>query len=302
MTRHAVILNPVAGRGYGARVENELRAHLTALGLQFNLTLSQYPGHSTELARQAALDGVDVIVAAGGDGTCQEVVNGMMAASGGKPTGTMGMIPVGSGCDFIGGLGVPPGLEDACRRLADGHRRTVDLGILRGPNGQQRYFDNVAGVGFDAVVTLEARSFRRLRGMALYLPVVLKTIFVSMKPPRAVIEFDGRRVEQSTLMFNACNGGREGGGFHVAPDADQSDGLLDLCIARSVPKLQMLQLIPHFMRGSHVTQPAVQMARTKKAVIHSTDNLVIHADGEMIATDAHRLEMEIAPGVLEVIC
>lgn len=301
MARYKVILNPIAGRGLGARIEGELRRTLTSHGLDHELVLSEYPGHAVALAREAALAGYDVVVAAGGDGTCQEIVNGLMDASGGKPTGTLGMIPVGTGSDFARGLGIPPGLGAACRRLAMMQTRTVDIGLVTGPDGRRRYYNNVLGVGFDAVVLVESQGMKWLRGMALYLIAVLKGVFITLRPARAVIEFDGRRIEKTILMFNACNGPREGGGFRVAPDAEQSDGVLDLCIADIVPKLEILRLIPYFMRGTHVTQKPITMARATRVSVTSPDSLVAHADGELLYVDAHRLDIEIVPGCLRVV-
>ena len=207
--RYKVIVNPIAGRGFGARSTPTIQRLLAEQGLDFDLVSTNSPGEAGDLARQAVLDGYDVVVAAGGDGTYHEVINGMAAAYEGTPPddgiiGTLGVLPVGSGCDLSYSVGVPCELEAACARLAQGELKIIDLGRVtvdesEQDSGTSRYFDNTVGIGFDGVVTLEGKKFKYLRGMALYLPVVLKTVFVSLKPPRAVIEYEEAPPEAPTL-------------------------------------------------------------------------------------------------------
>jgi diacylglycerol kinase (ATP) len=302
MERIKVILNPKAGRWYGDRIEPELRQHLKAEGIDFDLVRTTGPRHATELAQQSVADGFKIVVAAGGDGTAHEVVNGLMAAAGGEVAGTIGVIPVGTGSDFAHGVGIPPNLRESCHKLAHGQERIVDVVRFTVDGGPPEYFDNTLGIGFDGVVTLEALKFKRLRGMALYLPVVLKTVFLSLKVPRLTVQYDGEELTTPALMFVAANGPREGGGFFIAPDAKIDDGIIDLCITREVNRLGMLGLIPHFMKGTHVNRKPVTMARAKHVVITSPDALVAHADGEMICTEGHRIECEIVPKSLRVWC
>ena len=297
-----IILNPMAGRRYGARIEPELRRLLAAQGLDFDLVHTKRTRHAAELAEQAVRDGFEVVVAAGGDGTSNEVVNGLMAAAEGGTVATMGVIPLGSGSDFANTIGVPPDLPGACSRLAHGENRTVDVGRVTLPGHPPRYFDNTVNIGFGGVVTLEALKVKRLRGMALYLPVVLKTIFLSLKIPLATIEYDDQKLVLPALMIVVANGPREGGGFHVAPQAQPDDGLFDLCIVSEVSRLAMLGLVPHFMKGTHVGRKPVTMTRARRVTVSSPDDLVAHVDGEVLCTNAHRIEFEIIPRQLQVRC
>jgi YegS/Rv2252/BmrU family lipid kinase len=296
-----VILNPVAGRGYGARIEPELRQLLAAEGLDFDLVQTEGSWHAAELAAQAVNDGFAIVVAAGGDGTTHEVVNGLMTASPEGVAGTLGVIPVGSGSDFAHNVGVPPDLPGACHRLAHGQTRTVDVGRVAVPGQPPRYFDNTVNVGFGGIVTLEALKVKRLRGMALYLPVVLKTIFLAQNP-RVTVEYDGQELVLPAVMVCVANGPREGGGFFCAPNAQPDDGLLDLCIVREISRVAMLGLVPHFMKGTHVDREPVTMGRAQQVTISSPDDLVAHVDGEMLCTNAHRIEFELLPGRLRVRC
>jgi diacylglycerol kinase (ATP) len=297
-----IILNPVAGRGRGARVEPELRRYLDAEGFDFDLVHTAGRGHAAKLAEQAVRDGFELIVAAGGDGTFHEVVNGLMAASGGGEAGTLGIIPIGSGSDFAHTAGAPADLQAACHRLAHGQIRVVDVGRLTMPGQPPRYFDNTLGIGFDGVVTVEAVKVKWLRGLALYLPVVLKTVFLSLKIPQLTIEYDGEEMALPALMVCVANGPREGGGFFVAPQAQPDDGLFDLCIVREVSRLAMLGLIPHFIQGTHVDKEPVTMTRARRVTISSPDDLVAHVDGEVLCTDGHQIRCEILPRRLRVWC
>jgi diacylglycerol kinase (ATP) len=326
-----VIVNPIAGKGYGAKAVVQIQECLRKHGLQFDLVTTTRAGEAIELARQAMEDGYETIVAAGGDGTYQEVISGMLAGSDDEIVGNLGIIPVGSGCDFSWTVGVPPDLAEACAHLAAGQTRIVDVGKVTvdaidagsaaeapsPPQSATRYFDNAVGIGFDGVVTAECRKFKRLHGLPMYLVAVLKTVFLSFKPPRSVIEYEAdgqgvqapsdapeptmRRLEKTVLMATVCNGQREGGGFHVAPNAVNDDGRFDLCLADNIPRLQILGMIPHFMKGTHVDKQPVTMLRSRHVIISSPDPLIAHADGEMISTNAHRIECEVAARRVRVI-
>jgi diacylglycerol kinase family enzyme len=177
----------------------------------------------------------------------------------------------------------------------------VDVGRVAVPGQPPRYFDNTVNVGFGGIVTLEALKVKRLRGMALYLPVVLKTIFLAQNP-RVTVEYDGQELVLPAVMVCVANGPREGGGFFCAPNAQPDDGLLDLCIVREISRVAMLGLVPHFMKGTHVDREPVTMGRAQQVTISSPDDLVAHVDGEMLCTNAHRIEFELLPGRLRVRC
>jgi diacylglycerol kinase (ATP) len=296
-----VILNPVAGKGFSGRAEPRIREFLKDAGIGFDLIRTHERGHAIELAEQAVKDGFETVVAAGGDGTTNEVMNGLIAAYKGKIAGTLGLLPTGSASDFMGNVGVAKSLEEACHRLGKNQTRLVDLAVLRLPGEKIRYFDNQLGIGFDAVVTIEAQKFRRLRGMALYFPVVLKTVFLTNKATRVTIEADGQKMELPTMQISVANGSREGGGFYLAPEAKLDDGYLDLCVVRQISKLTMLRMIPTFMKGTHIKHKATTMLRARKVTITSEDDLIAHIDGEIVCTDGHRIDVEIIPRRLRVI-
>lgn len=301
VSRIKLIVNPVSGRGYGRKACPLIRQYLSDLGADFDLVQTGAPGEAIHLARQALNDGFDTIVAVGGDGTSHEVVNGMMSGAKGPIVGTLGCIPTGCGNDFAAMNGVPADLEEACKLIVAGKTRLVDIGRVTLDDRITRHFDNTVGIGFDGLVTMEARKFKRLRGMALYLPVVLKTIFLTMHPPRVEIEFDGQVIRQRILMAVIANGPREGSSFLVAPDARHDDGLLDLIIAGTMSKLQMLAIVPKFMKGTHIHDRRVATKRVKHVIVSSEDPLYIHVDGEILCEEAHRVEATLIPSCLRII-
>jgi YegS/Rv2252/BmrU family lipid kinase len=301
--RALVVLNPIAGRGNGARSEADIRQLLTAEGLDFDLVRTEGHWHAAELAQDAATNGYGIVVAAGGDGTFHEVVNGLLeACPDGEVAGTMGVIPVGSGSDFANTVGVPFDLRRACRQVAHGADRVVDVGQVRVDGGEPEWFDNTVNVGFGGVVTREARKVKWLTGTALYLPVVLKTVFLYYRAPQVEIECDGERLALPAVMICVANGPREGGGFFVAPDASPDDAAFDICVVREISRLRMLSLIPLFMKGTHCDADSVRMMRGARITLRSDEDLIAHADGEMLCTEGHQIDFEIVPSKLCVRC
>jgi YegS/Rv2252/BmrU family lipid kinase len=271
----------------------------------FQLVQTERPWHAAELARKAIGDGYDVVVAAGGDGTANEVLNGVMDAKlkDGK-TASMGILPVGRGNDFAFGMGVPAGLEASCKTLLEGHRRRVDIGhVVGGDFPQGRYFGNGVGVGFDAVVGFVALKMTRLSGFPSYIVAALKTIFLYYHAPLVRVQYDQTSLEMPALMVSIMNGQRMGGGFMMAPEASTQDGLFDVCIAREVSQMRILTLIPHFLRGTQATQPSIKMARARRLTITAvTGSLPAHADGETLCTAGESLECELLADQIDMLC
>jgi diacylglycerol kinase (ATP) len=310
-----VILNPASGRGAGRSAADVIRGALTEANATFDLVETTGRLSAVELAAQAVREGWDIVAAAGGDGSANEVLNGIVQASigtpawnAGEPAGALGQIPIGTGNDFAWCMGLPIGdVVAASRLVARGQTRVVDIGRVDDELGNIRYFCNNFGAGFDAATTLESYKLRHLRGSMVFLVAVLRTIFLYYRAPLVSVRYDGQEAEGLTrelplLMVSVANGRRTGGMFMIAPQSLQDDGLLDLTLARQVSRLGMFRLIPHFIRGSHAAQPAVTVDRTAHIVIASEQDLPAHVDGEIIRTDAHRLEVSALPRRLRVIC
>ena len=304
MTKYKIIANPNAGHGKGAHAIPLIEHELTRLGLDFDLVRTERVGHAIQLARTAALDGYEVIVAAGGDGTVNEVLNGLMEArkeSNNRPA--LGILCSGRGNDFAPCINIPADLPAAMQVLKDDQRRIIDIGCVRGGKFPQgRYFANNIGVGFDAIGTIEVAKLPEW-GMFSFMLAILKTIFLYYKGPTVRLDYDDQTLTTSTLMLLTMNGKRMGTGFKMAPDAKPDDGLFDLVIVRQVSRLRIFSLIPHFMKGTQGSQPEVRTLRAARVAITAVEGaLPAQSDGEIICVDGSRLEIEMLPQQVEVVC
>jgi len=304
MNTHRIIVNPTSGSGTGQRSLARIEELLASSGLEYETIVTEQRGHAIELAREAAEAGCRAVVAAGGDGTVNEVINGLMAAKlAGLDTPALGVLCVGRGNDFAASVGVSYELEQGVADLVDGHRRTIDIGCVSGgkhPEG--RYFGNCVGVGFDAISTIETAKLPRMGGFLSFLIGVLKTIILYNNAPLATITYDGQTLTQRSLMISIMNGIRLGGGFIMAPDSQPDDGVFDLCIARQVGRLRVLGLIPHFLRGSQATQPEITSGRAQRISITTDDGVLPgQTDGEIISIEGQRLDIELLPAQIQVI-
>jgi diacylglycerol kinase (ATP) len=304
MTKYKIIVNPVSGRGNGEKSIPLIEAQLRNMGLEFSSEHTQKPMHGIELAFNAVKEGYDVVIAVGGDGTSNEILNGLMKAKlEGIGQSVFGLISVGRGNDFAYGVNVPHDLNTACQIIADNHRMPLDVGLVYGglyPQG--RFFGNGVGIGFDAVVGFEALKMKRLHGFVSYLVAALKTIFLYYQAPKVQINYDNQNLVISSLMISIMNGRRMGGGFMMAPRALTNDSLFDFCIASQVSKAGIVKLIPLFMKGTQAGHPAIITGQTRRMVVKAIEGtLPAHADGETLCVDGKELIMEIMPSQLEIL-
>ena len=303
MTRYRVIVNPTSGRGTGGRSVPKITELLQGYQLDFDLVLTERPWHAADLAEAAAREGYDCVVAAGGDGTANEVLNGLMRmAREDRPV--MGILCVGRGNDFAYGMRIPTELEAGCKTLAQGHQEMVDVGRVSGglyPDG--RYFGNGIGIGFDAVVGFVAKEMTLLHGFVSYLVAALETMFLYYKVPDVRVEFDGQALTMPALMVSVMNGRRMGGGFMMAPEAINDDGQFDLCIARQVSRPNILRLMLRFMKGTQRGDPAITTGRTAQLRVTAVRGaLPAHADGETLCKEGEVLTAELLPRQIRLVC
>lgn len=297
-----LILNPIADMGRAWKVANDLRPIIAEYG-HADWSGTVYPGHATELARQAALDGYDMVIAIGGDGTVHEVVNGLMQAPAEKRP-ILGVVPVGSGNDFAHSINVPMKPDRALLHALKGEPSSVDIGLMTDENGRREYFDNTVGIGFDAVVTIRSHKLPIVRGFLMYLTAVIQTIILNHDPAHMKIETESETWEQGTIMLTVCNGPREGGGFQVAPDAKNMDGILNYATVTECSRLTMFRLVPEVMNGTHGRFKQVRLGECKKLALTSDRPLYIHADGEVytsFGSNLRGLTFKILPGALQVV-
>lgn len=301
-----VIVNPVAGRGRLRAQWPQAEQALRGAGVRFESVETTRPGEAERLAAQAAAAGRSVI-AAGGDGTVHEVVNGLLRASSGADTVPFGVLPLGSGDDFAKMLppaaapGAPArGLDEAVARIAAGQVHRVDAGRI--DTDVVRYFANGMDIGFGARGAANAAAMpQALKGQARYLGALAKTL-VHYANPRVRLALDDEApLELETTMTAIMNGRCFGGSFWVCPEAEVHDGWLDVMIADALGRIAIIGRVPRIMRGTHAGDARVRMRRARRVRIESAAPMAVEADGELPFAPVRRLEVSVLPGVLQVL-
>ncbi len=311
--RIMVILNPASGRGRAAGAKAALQGALSAATLTFDYVETTAPGQGIELARQAAADGYGTIVAVGGDGTVNEVVNGLMLASQPEqPTSKLAIVSVGSGNDFAHTVGISQDPLLAAQAIARQQSRPCDVGhvsiqtTVSGTTGTiDRYFMNNFGIGLDPQVTLESFKIKRLSGIALYGLAALRALW-KYQPPALRLCWETGQGEiqersKALLLASVGNTSRSGGGFHLAPNARIDDGLLDLVMADAMPRRQVLRLLPKAIPGKHIGDPAVTVVLIRRLQISAEESFPLEMDGEVVTQSALSVALTVRPGYLQVI-
>ncbi|GAB1433371.1 diacylglycerol kinase family lipid kinase [Spirochaetota bacterium] len=298
-----LILNPVAGMGKAKDKLPLIQELLNKNDLNYETVLTEYPRHATELAKAAA--SFDIVIAAGGDGTVNEVASGLMQLKNeGKTPPALAVLCVGRGNDFAYGADVPPGLAEGIDVIAAGIKRPMDMGFVKGgdyPEG--KYFANGIGAGFDTIVGLEAAKMKFLRGAMAYVAGAIKTLYLFPDAPVATINSDGAIIEQPVQQISIMNGKRMGGSFFMAPQAENHDGFFDLCIAERLNRREMLNLVVLFTKGTQAGHPKIKTRKGAKiSIVAPNGGLIVHADGETVCIDGNRLDIECLPAALEMVC
>lgn len=305
MNKHLIILNPSAAKGTAIGKKPEIDKLLRDAGLDYTLIVSEKPGAPVALAAQAREQGYDVVVAVGGDGTVNEVINGLMAAKmAGQAIPALGVIPAGRGNDFAASMGIPPDMIHAVQTIASGQSRKIDIGHLTGgdyPEG--KYFGNGIGIGFDTIVGFEAAKLPSfLSGTPGYFIAAIKTMFLYYKAHRYRVVLDQAVIEQPCLIVSIMNGRRMGSSFMMAPRSQPDDGLLNLMIIDQVSRMGIIKLMGKIMSGSQEGQPFVKMPLSGTVEITAlTGSLPVHADGETICKAGDKLSVRIFPQQIDLI-
>jgi diacylglycerol kinase (ATP) len=292
----AVLANPSAGRG---RHRGLLPAVLDALGgdgRTIRLLDAGSGAQAEQACRQAVAGGASALVAVGGDGT----VHRALQAVAGTPVG-FGVVPAGTGNDFAAGLGVPPdplvAAETIAAAVRDRAARPVDLARIRTADGEIRWFGAVLAAGFDAVVNERANRMRRPRGPRRY-DIAIALELVRLRPRRYTLTLDGVAQTVDGVLVAVGNCPSYGGGMRICPDADPTDGLLDVVVADSMGRVSLARLRPRLSRGTHVHDPRVHTYRAREVRIDA-QGIVGYADGERIAPLP--LTVSCVPGALCVL-
>jgi len=290
-----VILNLQGGRWTGQAKINFVEQALQAAKVDYHLEPTARPEEGLELARRAAQEGWPIVAAAGGDGTINQVLNGLLQAGEIAEPPLLGLIPVGTANDLADGLGLPRDLKAACQRLTAGQSRLIDLGQVN-----NRFFANNSAVGLEAVVTATHDQMRWFQGKNRYLLAALRVI-LSNQSWHMKITWDNGEYDGPAILVSVGNNSRTGGSFYMTPNALMDDGLIDFIYGASLNRLQLLRLLPKTFTGNHIHHPAITYLQTTALSIITYPPTPIQTDGEIIDTQATHIKYRVLPQKLRVI-
>jgi diacylglycerol kinase (ATP) len=275
-----LIIRPREGMEGLEALRNEV-SRLRGEGHEVRPRLTFEAGDASRMARDLASDGADLVIAAGGDGTINEVVNGLMEVDWG---GRLGLIPLGTANDFALGLEIPEEIPEAFRVAVEGTSREVDVARVN-----DRYFINVSTGGFGATATEEAPAeAKRLLGPWAYVVTGVKK-FSELRPSRARFESpEGERYSGEVMLFAVGNAKRTGGGSMLTPRAEFGDGELDIVIVPGMNRMDFMALLPDLRAGTHLDSPDVLYFRTSELDVVSDEELSVNADGEPLTGERFR--------------
>jgi len=282
-----VIVNPNAGNGKGRKDWARIESLLNRAGLPFNSCFTEKRGHATELSAESVKKGFRKIITVGGDGTLNEVLNGVYIQNACNPSDVcLGIIPVGTGNDWGKMFGIPLVYEGAVDIIKEGKTTEHDVGVVdyfTGNEKQRRYFINIAGLGFEAVVVRKS-NHQKEKGKsskAIYLYNLLSSL-ISYKNTDVTIYIEDKTFQSKIFSINVGNGRYCGGGMRQTPDALPDDGLLDVTVIGEIGRIEIIKNLKILYDGTILSHPKVDGFRTTSLKVESATPVYIEADGEML--------------------
>ena len=289
--KYFLIVNLIAGRGRCKAIFPKVKLELDRRHIDYDLHYTNEPLEAVDVAKMGIEAGFTRIAAMGGDGTVNEVSNGLLGAD-----VTLGVIPAGTGNDFVRMMGIPSDPLAALDVLTHGAERTVDVGRV----AADRYFVNGLGIGIDAKVARDVLAMERLRGAPAYLYAAVKEVF--RFPAFDVrIQSPGWEASVNCLSLGIANGKYCGGGFMLAPRAVIDDGLIDVAAIGDFPKLERLFRLPQARAGKHLDLPQVRYHQAAEATVSSEAQLIAHMDGEPYKLPSGSFRVQVVPRALRVL-
>lgn len=298
-----LIINPNASKGKGKYKAKKIKDIFSRHGRNCTIAYTSGKGHAEKLAKSGVESGFRTIIAAGGDGTVNEVINGMMRASG-REKAKMGIIPVGRGNDFAWVAGIPNDIEKAVDIILNGEAKATDVGFAKGSGKEKgRYFLNGMGFGFEPMVNFKAQEYKHLNGMMSYVAAFIHILFNPPKGYNLHVKIDDDEFDLTTQQFSANNGRRMGSSFLMTPKAEIDDGLLDYMFTKKLYKgFGLIRMAFKFFRGAMVTDKVnFGYGKAHKIELSSERNLVVaHVDGEEFTRAGKHFEIEIRESAVKL--
>lgn len=272
MKRARLIYNPTSGRELMKRNLPYILERLEGAGYETSCHATKGVGDATTSARNAVQRGFDLVIAAGGDGTINEVVNGM-AEQPHRPE--LAIIPMGTTNDFARAINMPKDIEKICDILCEGYEVPMDIGKVN-----HQYFINIAGGGKLTELTYEVPS--RLKTMLGQLAYYMKGIEMlpSIRPTHVRIEYDGNFLEEDIMLFFVTNTNSVAGFEKIAPDASYNDGMFDLVVLRKCNLAEFIRLARLALKGGHIKDPKVLYTKAAYVKVDNEEKMQLNLDGE----------------------
>ncbi|MBO4563622.1 MAG: diacylglycerol kinase family lipid kinase [Clostridia bacterium] len=281
-------MNPIAGGGKVAEKFDRVKQYFENKRAEFSFVTTDRAGQSTALAEEAYENGERYIVAVGGDGTVNEVASALYT----KDDAVMGICPFGTGNDFAKALSIPTEPDEAAELLLSGEPRPVDIGMAG-----DKPFTNIGGIGFDVDVVINTEKYKsRFHGILPYLFGIVRSM-THLSGIKVRLTADGEVSDEEVLLCAVANGSHFGGGMAVAPEADASDGLFDVCVIKRVGLLKFLSLLPLFIKGKHLGKKPIKYFRAKEVSI-DCERSPLQLDGEL--GEYAPVTFRIIPGALKI--
>jgi len=303
VTRVAFLVNPASDNGKTGKLWPELAHRAAELGLVGEALLSERAGQLPELTARASEDGAEVVIAVGGDGTVNEVVNGLMRLREvGRPVPELAVVPRGTGRDFVRTFRIPRRLDEALALVEGGRSREIDVGRVEfrawdGSDGVS-YFANVASAGMSGAVAKRANSTSKAAGGKISFLVATLAVFARWKPGRMDVRVDEEQREGLMYDVLVANCVYLAGGMMMTPDAIPDDGLFDVLLLGEITRTDLALSLPKVYRGTYLPHPKAEVLRGRSVTVDAPAPLPVELDGEQPGTTP--ASFELVPGALRL--
>ncbi len=294
-----LIINRTSGGGKPVKRLPEILKKFNEMNIIYHTSWTTSAGGATELARQAANNGTDVIISVGGDGTINEIINGILTST---EQPALGIIPAGWANDFIKSISIPTDISQACEIIKRGNTRNIDVAIIN----DHVYFTNVCGIGFDAEIAELANQIKtnhphwKMLSAYVYVFAAIRKLLSPLPSFQAKITIDKQVIEGEFLFLAIANGRVEGGKFNIAPEAKIDDGLLDIYVVGKIGRVRCLYLLPRIIKGTHRDIKEVSFFRGKEILVELDKKVTAQVAGEIL-TSQNIYYIKVLPEKLKLI-
>ena len=293
-----LIINPYANRWQCGHHLNKIQNIIDQKNLNYKIYTTQQKGDALQIAHREFQLGTSNIIAVGGDGTVNEVINGIMhKVTHGQSSKAcnIGIIPLGTANDLASQINIPTDINDAIQTITNGYTKTIDIGKVN-----DRYFINNSAIGLETTVTVTNEKMRFVKGTIRYMLAAILTII--KKPTwNATITWNNQRYTGSLTLVSVGNSNRTGGMFYMTPNALPDDGKLDFIYAPDLSRLHMFKILPLTLTGKHIYEQSIQEHRSKSIEINCTPSSYIQTDGEISECPTNHIKYSILHNAVNII-